>query len=268
MDNVNKHLEEAKKHIEQARGKLDGSDGGGGGVLGFFKDKASDVHHSLLDNSAIYRAADGIVHDVKHEFRDPSSDTFRNIASSSLLRTGQAFVDTIDTSETTVRLSSLDNTAQKYVEAIYEGSIEYEDVRVVIGGYNTLDGIAPHVTGNTVYIPEDYVNKDANGNYTLKEDKLATFGHELGHVWQNQNGGGNYMHEALIDQLDASNGGDRNDAYNGQDRLNAGVPFEDLTPEQQADVANHLGQDLKNGVALNTEQEVAHQDILDGQGAP
>jgi len=283
MEEILRHLEEAKNHIDQARKKLDGSDGGGGGggVLGFFKEKASDIHHSLLDNSPIYRAVDGITHDIKHEVSeiDPTNPSSilgagGSIIASSTLRTAQAVVDTVDFSETTVRLSALDDRSQNYIEAIYgqgeDSSIEYEDVRVVIGGYNTLpgSGIAPHVTGNTVYIPESYVDRDANGNYTIKQDKLDTVGHEMGHVWQNQNGGGDYMAESLIDQVEASRGGSRNDAYNGEKRLNAGVPFNDLTPEQQANVADHIGQNLDNDIVLNSEHDDAHRDILDGEGAP
>ena len=54
------------------------------------------------------------------------------------------------------------------------------------------DGAA-HAVGNTVYMPADQF--DSNGKLTASG--LETLGHEVGHVWQNQNGGGDYIGNAL-----------------------------------------------------------------------
>ena len=52
--------------------------------------------------------------------------------------------------------------------------------------------MAPH-TVSTVYMPADQFDKSGK----LTASGLETLGHEVGHVWQNQNGGGDYIGNAL-----------------------------------------------------------------------
>ncbi len=70
--------------------------------------------------------------------------------------------------------------------------------------------------GNTIYIPPD--------DLPLTDDLLV---HEMAHVWQHQNGGTDYMSEALW----AQNVGD---GYNFKKGIDEGKSWSELNPEQQA----------------------------------
>ena len=101
--------------------------------------------------------------------------------------------------------------------AVFGDSIDLSAVRVKEGGAGLFDlgGAAAFVHGNTIYVSAD--NASAS---------LIT--HELVHVWQHQNGGTDYMREALISQ----NWGK---GYDWKPSV-PGTPWEDLEPEQQAEV--------------------------------
>jgi len=129
------------------------------------------------------------------------------------------------------------------LKGIYGNAIDYDMVRVKEGGFTDWTGMAAHVVGNTVYMPSKYF--DAGGK--LNQSGLDTLMHEMGHVWQNQNGGGDYIHKALMAQLGAMiSGGSRNGAYNWREAFAGGTRFEDLNPEQQASVGEDIGLALKN----------------------
>jgi len=131
---------------------------------------------------------------------------------------------------------------RKYLEAIYGDSIDYDMIRVKPGG-PLNNAMAAHTVGNTVYMPEKYF--DANGNLT--PDGLDTLGHEVGHVWQNQNGGGDYIHNALFAQLWGSiTGGSRNAAYDWRKALANGESFESMNDEERAAVMEDIGAALLN----------------------
>jgi len=253
---------------------------------------ASEVHHYGLDHFPEYRVADGIVQDIKHEANEPDNFDTGSIFLSSSVRIAQGIFDRVAGptslgSEETLRFSELDDETQQYVKRIYGESIEYEDIRIESGGkLADNDGKAPHVVGNVIYVSSDFVTEKSDGKYTVSADHLDTFGHEVGHVWQNQNGGGDYAHQGLIAQGEAildnarSEGqidiSARNDAYNGVEALESGIAFEDLNPEEQADVAGAIGQHLqqqesrppKKRIPLPPELQVAHNQILKGDGAP
>jgi hypothetical protein len=129
-----------------------------------------------------------------------------------------------------------------YLEAIYGDSIDYDMIRVKPGG--PLNNVmAAHTVGNTVYMPAKYF--DANGKLTA--DGLDTLGHEVGHVWQNQNGGGDYIHNALFAQLwGAITDGSRDAAYNWREALRNGESFESMNDEERAKVMEDIGAALKN----------------------
>jgi hypothetical protein len=131
---------------------------------------------------------------------------------------------------------------RKYLEAIYGDSIDYDMIRVKPGG-PLNDAMAPHTVGNTVYMPADNFNPDG----TLTKDGLETLGHEVGHVWQNQNGGGDYIHNALFAQLWGSiTGGSRDAAYDWRKALANGESFESMNDEERAEVVEDIGKALEN----------------------
>src|SRR5262249_13074659 len=113
-------------------------------------------------------------------------------------------------------------------------------------------------------------------------DYGSTLIHETCHVWQSQNGGGEYIGQSLFNQGKAIvNGGDRNGAYDYSTDVANGVPFEDLNPEQQAYyVQMVLGPilekggdpvaDIDNSTLSDTEKAYAKtvlEDIRSGEGA-
>lgn len=129
-----------------------------------------------------------------------------------------------------------------YLEAIYGDSIDYDMIRIKAGG-PLNNAMTAHTVGNTIYMPEKYF--DANGKLTA--DGLDTLGHEAGHVWQNQNGGGDYIHNALFAQLwGAITDGDRDAAYDWREALRNGESFESMNDEERAKVMEDIGAALKN----------------------
>jgi hypothetical protein len=107
--------------------------------------------------------------------------------------------------------------------------------------------MAAHVVGNTVYMPAS----DFNADGTLNAGGRDTLMHEMGHVWQNQNGGGDYIHKALLAQaIAAMTGGSRNGAYDWREAVAAGTPFEELNPEEQAEVGHDIGAALQGDGAV------------------
>jgi hypothetical protein len=131
---------------------------------------------------------------------------------------------------------------REYLESIYGDSIDYDMIRVKQGGPLT-NVMAAHTVGNTIYMPDKYF--DANGNLTAAG--LDTLGHEAGHVWQNQNGGGDYIHNALFAQLwGAITEGDRDAAYDWREALRNGESFESMNDEERAKVMEDIGAALAN----------------------
>jgi len=135
-----------------------------------------------------------------------------------------------------------DNEIQT-LKQIYGDAIDYDVVRVKDGGVTDWLGMAAHVVGNTVYLPSSNFNADG----TLNAEGMDTLMHEAGHVWQNQNGGGDYIHKALLAQTIASiSGGSRNGAYDWRQALDGGTPFNELNPEEQAQLGRDIGRALQD----------------------
>jgi hypothetical protein len=123
---------------------------------------------------------------------------------------------------------------------VYGDSIDYDAVRIKHGGLSNL--MAPHTVGNTIYLPDRFFKNmyDANGNLTELGARVLT--HEMGHVWQSQNGGGDYIHQSLWEQaLGIGAGKGRGAAYRWRSDVDANVPFDQLNIEQQADVFAEVG---------------------------
>lgn len=102
------------------------------------------------------------------------------------------------------------------LKQVYGDTIDYSKVVVKEGnaGPFTLPNRA-FVLGNTIYIPPSLKGQ---------RDVLV---HEMGHVWQHQNGGTDYISESLWSQYFG-------DEYKWKKGVAQGKSFRELNPEQQA----------------------------------
>jgi hypothetical protein len=101
---------------------------------------------------------------------------------------------------------------------VYGDSLDYSRIRIKEGDaglFSTTGRAFTH--GDTVYIPKD--------DLPLTKDLLV---HEMAHVWQHQNGGTDYMSEALWAQYFG-------DGYEFEKALKEGKSFDQMNPEQQAE---------------------------------
>jgi hypothetical protein len=152
------------------------------------------------------------------------------------------------------------------LRAVYGDSIDYSKVEIKEGfsGVFSVTGLA-FTHGNTIYIPSKYL--------PLSQNK-GTLVHEMAHVWQNQHGGTDYMSEALWAQK-------LGDGYDFAKGIEEGKSWEDLNPEQQAelmeqaydygyfDVTNpNYGTFKYNGKDYTAYVANAVRQMLAGEGAP
>ncbi len=149
----------------------------------------------------------------------------------------------------------------KYAKEVFKDSIDYSEIKI------TRDSLlatgAPRTLGNTIHLRSDW------GHFKGKTMELTQLGmetliHEMGHVWQYQNGGLAYIPESLWAQLKVSiSGKSRNAAYDWRAAHTAKLPWEKWNPEQQAEAIedyNKLLRKSKDGKA--TVAELAELSIL------
>jgi outer membrane lipoprotein SlyB len=125
-------------------------------------------------------------------------------------------------------------TAEEIVMAreIFQDSIDYTAITITRDSMLAVG--APRTLGNTIHLKSDWGHFRGD-TLELTEQGKETLIHEMTHVWQYQNGGLDYIPLSLIAQLRASIfGKDRNAAYDWRAAHDAGLPWEDWNPEQQA----------------------------------
>ncbi|MBU8899184.1 hypothetical protein KRR26_26570 [Corallococcus sp. M34] len=147
------------------------------------------------------------------------------------------------------------------LRGVYGDSIDYSAVRLKEGKAGIFSAFGRAFThGDTIYVPPD--------DLPLTAETLV---HEAGHVWQHQNGGTDYMSEALVAQ-------ELGDGYKFEKALAAGKPWSQFNPEQQAEFlssAQRAGYfDSPNsrfyvdGTDYTAELRAALAQVRAGQGAP
>ena len=111
---------------------------------------------------------------------------------------------------------------------------------------------APKTLGNVIHLRSDW-GHFVGDTLDLTEDGRLTLIHEMGHVWQYQNGGLAYIPESLWAQFKGFVGaGSRNAAYEWREADRMGLPWEKWNPEQQASAIedyNKLLRKSKDGTA-------------------
>jgi hypothetical protein len=150
----------------------------------------------------------------------------------------------------TTRSRPLTQPEIDYATDVYLDSIDYTKITITRDSVLALG--APRTIGNTIHLKSDWGHfKD--DTLELTETGLLTLIHEMGHVWQYQNGGLAYIPLSLLAQVKAAvSGGDRGGAYDWRAAHAAGTPWEEWNPEQQAEAIedyNKLLRKSKDGTA-------------------
>jgi len=175
----------------------------------------------------------------------------------------------------TTRSRSLTSDEIAYATDVFHESIDYTAIEI------TRDSVfaagAPRTIGNTIHLKSDWDHFKGD-TLELTEKGRLTLIHEMGHVWQYQNGGLAYIPDSLWAQFKASvSGGSRNEAYEWRPMHDKGVPWAEWNPEQQAEAIedyNKLLREQKAGKA--TVEDLSTLSILlpymelvrRGEGAP
>ncbi|WP_157736128.1 hypothetical protein [Granulosicoccus antarcticus] len=139
---------------------------------------------------------------------------------------------------------SLTGDEVAYLQTIYGDSLDYSEMRIQEGGIESWVGMDPHTVGSDIYLPEAYFVAegavDSNGTPipegTLTQAGLELLSHEAAHTWQFQNSGAGYLSEAIGSYIV-----DKDGAYDYISALDNLTPWEDMTPDQQAELAMLIG---------------------------
>lgn len=145
------------------------------------------------------------------------------------------------------------------LKAVYGDSIDYSQIRIKEGfsGVFSANG-RPFTHGNTIYMKDNAVTPEL-------------MAHEMMHVWQFQNGGTDYMSEALTSQWWGK-------GYDWESSV-PGTAWEDLEPEQQAEFMEQVFASgyltdpavttfMHNGQDISAYVDEAVAKIKNGEGAP
>jgi len=181
----------------------------------------------------------------------------------------------------TTKSRSLTASEIKYAKDIFKDSIDYSAIAITRD--SMLSAGAPRTIGNTIHLKSDWGHfvgdtMELSPPGTKPQSGLETLIHEMGHVWQYQNGGLAYIPESIWAQIKAAvGGGSRNAAYDWRAQHTAGLPWEKWNPEQQAEAIedyNKLLRKSKDGTATVVElSELATllpymKKVWSRQGAP
>jgi hypothetical protein len=135
-----------------------------------------------------------------------------------------------------------------YVKEIYGDSIRYDKVRITRDHWFSAG--STRVVGNTINFASNwgstYLFEDTP-EWKLNKAGLDLLGHEIGHVWQFQNGGWAYAGDALIKQAAGYySTGSRNTAYDFETAIYWDIPWEKWGPEQQAEAIDQWNLATRN----------------------
>ena len=168
---------------------------------------------------------------------------------------------------------SLSDKQKIIAREIFDESINLDSVRIktvanwVSGGFSSYARAL--VIGNDILVPQ---KQDLKGLPDIHNDQ-ELFNHELTHIWQHQNGGTNYLTEALY----AQGLGDGYDIHKG---LTEDKKFAELNPEQQGEMVKMIYQRknlsrqqrasdcFPSDIVTDSQIEEALYSIRNGLGAP
>ena len=223
-----------------------------------------------------------------NEFRNNSLNGLQDIGGGLIKATVQSVFDTavvglnglVSSVQTLVGLEppsrSLNEQEIASLRSVYGDSIDYSQIRIKEGHLGIANGLAPHTVGNTIYIPEGWLDPN-NANYNADRNELLA--HEAAHVWQFQNGGTDYIGESLWNQFQGwVSGQSRNAAYDFEQPVRDGRSWAELNPEQQAALIEEAYRDglftdpnarlVYNGTDYTDYARTAIAEMRAGRGAP
>jgi len=154
---------------------------------------------------------------------------------------------------------------------IFQDSVDLSVVRVLRDSPASV--FAPVALLNSVHLKSGWGHFEEDGR-TLTPRGEAVLIHELGHVWQYQNGGLAYIPRSLGAQLSAwLRTGKRAGAYRWQEALREGQPWALWNPEQQAQAIENYATALRRqGSPFDARTVELLQPYIDlvrrGEGAP
>jgi hypothetical protein len=144
------------------------------------------------------------------------------------------------------RSRGLTEPEKTYLKEIFRDSVDYD--KVTITRDSALSAGAARTVGNTINLQEQHFKGDTMElSETGPDPGILVLAHEMGHVWQYQNGGLAYIPSSLIPQIVAGiTGRSRNDAYNWKDAVRNNIDWADWNAEQQAECISDYNEALRN----------------------
>ena len=161
----------------------------------------------------------------------------------------------------TRRSRSLTGDEKNTLREIFRNSVDYDRVTITRG--SALSAGTARTTGNTINLQDEHF---VGNTLDLSAAGQLVLAHEMGHVWQYQNGGLAYIPSSLIPQIvAATSGGDRNAAYNWRDSVRNRIDWADWNAEQQAECISDYNEALRrlNANAYGTDARGGEQRLAD-----
>jgi hypothetical protein len=147
------------------------------------------------------------------------------------------------------RERSLKQEERDYAWDIYHDSVDYDAIRITRGA--ALSTGAARTLGNTINLQDEHFDRDT---MDLSPAGMLVLIHEMGHVWQYQNGGLAYIPSSLIPQIvAAATGQSRNAAYDWRDAVRNHIDWADWNAEQQAECISDYNEALRRIKAGGTD---------------
>lgn len=139
------------------------------------------------------------------------------------------------------RSRGLSSDERIYLHEIFLDSVDYGEVTITRGSVFSLG--AARTLGNTINLQDEHFVGDT---MDLSDAGTLVLAHEMGHVWQYQNGGLDYIPSSLVPQIKAAiTGGDRNAAYDWRSAVRNHVDWSDWNAEQQAECVSDYNEALR-----------------------
>lgn len=139
------------------------------------------------------------------------------------------------------RSRSLTAAEKAYLREIFHDAVDYDKVTVTRG--SALSAGAARTTGNTINLQEEHFVGDT---MDLTDAGQLVLAHEMGHVWQYQNGGLAYIPSSLIPQIVAGlSGQSRNAAYDWRNAVRNHIDWSEWNAEQQAECISDYNEALR-----------------------